>query len=92
MCLKRDKWNEILEKNGPIPKTMLDFIPTLVSEIELEIESDYNTLTPEMHNEITEFILRLPSSFDDGRLTLVVFYTNRLKMVNLDKICRIIAK
>ena len=71
---------------------MLYFIPKLVSEIEIELDSNLNSLTNEMYRLITDFIITLPSWFDQGRLSLVVYYTNRLKMINLDKVCRVIAK
>jgi len=88
MSLQHDRWLEILARSEPIPQSMIDFIPTVVSDIEIEIESDHNSLTPQMHLMVTDFIINLPPWFDDGKITLVVFYTNRLKMVNLDKICR----
>ena len=90
MSLRHDNWFEI--RGRQIPHSMISFIPALVSDIEIELESDFNTLTNEMHGLVIDFIINLPSWFDEGKLTLVVFYTNRLKMVNLDKICRMIAK
>ena len=71
---------------------MLMQISRMVSEIEIEIDSDANSLSDDMNKKITDYILDLPSYLDDGKLTLVIFYTNRLKMVNLDKLCRVISK
>ena len=71
---------------------MLQLVSRMVSEIEIEIDSDANSLTDDMYRNVTRFILNLPIWLDDGKLTLVIFYTNRLKMVNLDKVCRVIAK
>ena len=85
-----DTWTVMLGKQ--IPQLMLGVIPSLVSDIEIELESDKNSLTNGMHAQITDFILSLPNWFDEGRLSLVVFYQNRLKMINIDKICRMIAK
>ena len=90
ITLIMDNWTAMLGK--PIPQSMLSFIPSLVSDIEIELESNKNSLTNEMHAQITDFILSLPNWFDEGRLSLVVYYQNRLKMINLDKICRMIAK
>lgn len=64
----------------------------MVSEIEIEVDSDANSLSDDMYRNMTNFILGLPAWMDEGQLTLVIFYTNRLKMVNLDKVCRVIAK
>ena len=64
----------------------------MVSEIEIEIDSDANSLTESMYQKVTQFLLHLPTWLDEGKLTLVIFYTNRRKMVNLDKVCRVIAK
>ena len=88
--MRDDNWMVMLGKQ--IPHPMLSFIPSLVSDIEIELDSDKNSLTNKMHAQITDYILSLPHWFDEGRLSLVVYYTNRLQMINLDKICRMIAK
>lgn len=64
----------------------------MVSEMEIEIDSDTNSLTDETYRNITNLILNLPPWLDNGRLTLVIFYSNRLKMVNLDNMCKVIAR
>ena len=71
---------------------MLHQICNMVSELEIEIDSDANSLGKDTYQNITNLILNLPPWLDDGRLTLVIFYSNRLNMINLDEMCRVFAK
>ena len=92
LILRKDRWYEILEQSGQVPRPMLHQICNMVSELEIEIDSDANSLRKDTYHNIRNLILNLPPWLDDGRLTLVIFYSNRLKMINLDEMCRVFAK
>ena len=90
LSLWEDGWHRY---NGPVlPARAIDYACSLISELEIEIKSDTNDLSKELHAKLTDQIVRLPSSFDNAKLTLRVYYIDRRKMLDLDKVCIILSK
>ena len=90
--MKEDDWymkktqnRELILMPGMLQKRV-----SFCSDIRITIqESNFNQ---NVHENVIDMIIGLPSEFDNKKLSLIVEYENRIKMLNLDKVCRAVAK
>lgn len=90
LLLKGQEWilKKPQERELALMPSMLEKIAGFCSEIRLSVpEGSKNA-----HVHVADLILSLPPNFDKKKLALLIEYQTRAKMLNLDRVCRLVMK